>query len=233
MTFDFNLILSSLPQIAAGIGITLKLMAYSTVIGLVLAVLILLMRISSRWFLTWPAMGYIYFLRGTPILVQIFIIYYGLPQLDFVRDSILWPVLREPFGCCVVALSLNSSAYISEILRGGVLGVDKGVNEAAKALGLSAPQRFIYVVSPIAVRLALPAYSNEFISMMKATALASTVTLLDITGVARTIVANTFAPFEIFIAAALIYLAMAWAFQVGFGKIEDYLGKYMKREASA
>ncbi|MGO4816384.1 ABC transporter permease subunit, partial [Cupriavidus sp. 2MCAB6] len=139
---------------------------------------------------------------GTPILVQIFIIYHGLPQLDFVRESVLWPVLREPFGCCVVALSLNSSAYISEILRGGVLGVDKGVNEAARALGLSAPQRFIYVVTPIAVRLALPAYSNEFISMMKATALASTVTLLDITGVARTIVSNTFAPFEIFIAAA-------------------------------
>jgi His/Glu/Gln/Arg/opine family amino acid ABC transporter permease subunit len=233
MNFDFSLILSSLPQIAAGLGITLKLMAYSTVIGLVLAVLILLMRISGRWFFTWPAMGYIYFLRGTPILVQIFIIYYGLPQLDFIRDSVLWPVLREPFGCCVVALSLNSSAYISEILRGGVLGVDKGVNEAARALGLSAPQRFIYVVTPIAVRLALPAYSNEFISMMKATALASTVTLLDITGVARTIVANTFAPFEIFIAAALIYLVMAWAFQVGFGKLEDYLGKYMKREASA
>ncbi len=233
MNFDFNLILSSLPQIAAGLGITLKLMAYSTAIGLVLAVLILLMRISGRWYLTWPAMGYIYFLRGTPILVQIFIIYHGLPQLDFVRESVLWPVLREPFGCCVVALSLNSSAYISEILRGGVLGVDKGVNEAARALGLSAPQRFIYIVTPIAVRLALPAYSNEFISMMKATALASTVTLLDITGVARTIVSNTFAPFEIFIAAALIYLAMAWVFQVGFGKLEDYLGKYTKRGASA
>ncbi|MGO4741305.1 ABC transporter permease [Bosea sp. 2KB_26] len=233
MNFDFNLILSSLPQIAAGLGITLKLMAYSTAIGLVLAVLILLMRISGRWYLAWPAMGYIYFLRGTPILVQIFIIYHGLPQLDFVRESVLWPVLREPFGCCVVALSLNSSAYISEILRGGVLGVDKGVNEAARALGLSAPQRFIYIVTPIAVRLALPAYSNEFISMMKATALASTVTLLDITGVARTIVSNTFAPFEIFIAAALIYLAMAWVFQVGFGKLEDYLGKYTKRGASA
>lgn len=232
MTFDFGLIFSSLPQIIAGIGITLKLLVMSTVIGLALAVLILLMRISGRRYLAWPAKAYIYFFRGTPILVQIFLIYHGLPQFDFIRDSILWPILRQPFGCCVVALSLNTSAYVSEILRGGVLGVDNGVKEAATALGLTRPQRFIYVISPIAVRISLPAYSNEFISMMKATALASTVTLMDITGVARTIVSNTFAPFEIFIAAALIYLVMAWAFQVGFGKLESYVSRYTRRDAS-
>lgn len=232
MTFDFGLIFSSLPQIIAGIGITLKLLVMSTVIGLALAVLILLMRISGRRYLAWPAKAYIYFFRGTPILVQIFLIYHGLPQFDFIRDSILWPILRQPFGCCVVALSLNTSAYVSEILRGGVLGVDNGVKEAATALGLTRPQRFIYVISPIAVRISLPAYSNEFISMMKATALASTVTLMDITGVARTIVSNTFAPFEIFIAAALIYLVMAWAFQVGFGKLESYVSRYTRRDSS-
>ncbi|WP_104493296.1 ABC transporter permease [Paracoccus denitrificans] len=232
MSFDFNLVFSSLPLIASGIGITLKLLIISTLFGLALAVLILLMRISGRWYLVWPAKAYIYFLRGTPILVQIFIIYHGLPQFGFIRDSILWPLLREPFGCCVLALSLNTSAYVSEILRGGVLGVDKGVNEAAMALGLTRTQRFVYIISPIAVRLALPAYSNEFISMMKATALASTVTLLDITGVARTIVSKTFAPFEIFISAALIYLVMAWIFQMGFGKLESYVGRYTKRDTA-
>jgi polar amino acid transport system permease protein len=232
MTFDFALIFSSIPQIIAGIGITLKLLVISTAIGLALAILILLMRISGRRYLAWPAKAYIYFFRGTPILVQIFLIYHGLPQFDFIRDSILWPILRQPFGCCVIALSLNTAAYVSEILRGGVLGVDNGVKEAATALGLTRPQRFIYVISPIAVRISLPAYSNEFISMMKATALASTVTLMDITGVARTIVSNTFAPFEIFIAAALIYLVMAWAFQVGFGKLENYIGRYTRRDAS-
>jgi His/Glu/Gln/Arg/opine family amino acid ABC transporter permease subunit len=233
MSFDIDLILSSLPQIASGIGITLKLLFLSMLCGLMLAIVVLLLRLSGRWYLTWPAKAYIYFLRGTPILVQIFIIYHGLPQFDFIRESILWPVLRQPFGCCVVAMTLNSSAYISEILRGGVLGVDKGVGEAARALGLSPRQRFIYVTAPIAVRLALPAYSNEFISMMKATALASTVTLMDITGVARTIVSKTFAPFEIFIAAALIYLAMAWFFQLCFGRLEAHVSRYMKREASA
>lgn len=231
MSFNVDLIFSSLPLIATGIGITLQLLLLSSVLGLLLGICIMLMRISGRWYLAWPAMAYIYFLRGTPILVQIFLIYYGLPQFEFIRDSFLWVVLREPFGCCVVALTLNSSAYISEILRGGVLGVDRGVLEAGEALGLSTSQRFIYLTAPIAVRISLPAYSNEFISMMKATALASTVTLMDITGVARTIVAATFAPFEIFISAALIYLVMAWVFQVGFGMLEAYASRYMKKEA--
>lgn len=233
MSFDVALILSSLPQIAAGIGLTLKLLFLSMFFGLMLAIVILLLRICGRWYLTWPAKAYIYFLRGTPILVQLFIIYHGLPQFEAVRESIFWPLLRQPFGCCVLALTLNSSAYISEILRGGVLGVDKGVNEAARALGLSPRQRFVYITTPIAVRLALPAYSNEFISMMKATALASTVTLMEITGVARTIVSKTFAPFEIFIAAALIYLVMAWFFQFCFGHLEAYASRYVKRDASA
>ncbi|MGC4123299.1 MAG: ABC transporter permease [Myxococcales bacterium] len=233
MSFDFGLIFSSLPQLLSGLAVTLKLLFFSTLIGLALAIVILLMRLSGRQWLIWPAKTYIYFLRGTPILVQIFLIYYGLPQFDAVRDSVFWPLLRQPFFCCMVALALNTSAYVSEILRGGVMGVDKGVYEAAKALGLTARQRFIYVISPIAIRIALPAYGNEIISMMKATALASTVTLLDVTGVARTIVADTFAPFEIFIAAAIIYLVMAWLFQLSFGVIEERIGRYMKREASS
>ena len=230
MSFDFGLIASSLPLIVSGISVTLQLLLLSSVLGLLLAVGILLMRISGRWYLAWPAMAYIYFFRGTPILVQIFLIYHGLPQFEFVRDSIFWPILREPFGCCVLALTLNSGAYVSEILRGGVMGVERGLTEAASALGLSARQRFIYIVSPIAIRLSLPAYSNDFISMLKATALASTVTLLDITGVARTIVAKTFAPYEIFISAAIIYLVMTWLIQIGFGRLEAYASHYVRKD---
>jgi len=232
MNFDLGLIADSIPKILEGLGITLKLLAYSSVIGFVLAVCILLMRISGRWYLAWPAMVYIFFFRGTPILVQIFLIYHGLPQFEVIRDNaVLWPILREPFGCCVVALSLNSGAYVSEILRGGVLGVDRGVLEAGKALGLSTPQRFVYLTTPIAVRLAIPAYSNDFISMLKATALASTVTLMDLTGVARTIVSETFAPYEIFIAAAIIYLVLTWIFQKGFGLLERRMSRYLRRDA--
>jgi len=189
------------------------------------------MRISGRWFLVAPAVVYIYIFRGTPILVQIFVIYYGLPQFEFIREGVLWPFLREPFWCCILALSLNAGAYVSEILRGGVLGVDKGILEAASAVGISKTQSFIYITSPIAIRLSLPAYSNDIISMTKATALASTVTLLDMTGVARTMVAQTFAPYEIFISVAIIYMVMAWMIQKGFSMAEKRMSRYVKRTA--
>jgi len=233
MAFDFGLIAASLPQLLVGLGTTLELLVLASVGGLLLAIIILLMRLSGRWWLVWPARAYIYFFRGTPILVQIFLIYHGLPQFDAVRDGVLWPVLRQPFFCCTLALALNSAAYVSEILRGGVLGVDKGVLEAARALALTAPQRFIYVTAPIAVRIALPAYGNEIISMMKATALASTVTLLDVTGVARMLMSVHLAPFEIFIAAALIYMTMTWLFQLGFSRLEGRVNPTIKRQASA
>lgn len=225
--FDLTLITESVPKILSGIGITFQLMVLSAVLGLILAVILLLMRISGKWYLSWPAQVHIYIFRGTPILVQIFIIYYGLPQFDFIRDSIFWPILREPFGCAVLALTLNTGAYVSEILRGGVLGVDRGILEAGSALGLSAKQKFIYLTTPIAARLALPAYSNDFISLMKATSLASTITLLDMTGIARTIVAQTFAPYEIFISLAIIYMILTFFIQKTFGRIEKYLSRYV------
>jgi len=176
-------------------------------------------------------MVYIYIFRGTPILVQIFIIYYGLPQLEFVRDSIFWPILKEPFGCAIVALSLNTGAYLSEIFRGGVLGVDRGLTEAAAALGISVRQRFIYITSPIAIRLCLPAYSNDVVSLMKSTALASTITLLDMMGIARTIVAETYAPYEVFISVMVIYLVITWAIQRTFAWIEKRMSRHVRREA--
>jgi polar amino acid transport system permease protein len=166
MSFDFALIVDSIPKMLMGFGLTFQLLSLSALLGTTLAIILLLMRISGRWYLSVPTMIYIYIFRGTPILVQIFIIYYGLPQLDFIRDSIFWPILREPFGCAILALTLNTGAYVSEILRGGVLGVDRGLNEAGAALGLSVRHRFIYITSPIAIRLALPAYSNDIISLM-------------------------------------------------------------------
>ena len=175
-------------------------------------------------------MVYIYIFRGTPILVQIFIIYYGLPQLELVRESILWPILREPFGCAIVALSLNTGAYVSEIFRGGVLGVDRGMKEAGAALGLSATQRFIYITAPIAIRLCLPAYSNDVVSLMKSTALASTITLLDMMGIARTIVAETYAPYEVFLSLMVIYLVLTWIIQRSFGWIEKRMSRHVKKE---
>lgn len=230
MTFDLNLVLESLPRMLAGAGITLQLLLVSGFLGLVLAILLLLMRISGKFYLDWIAQVYIYIFRGTPILVQIFIIYYGLPQFEALRDSVFWHILREPTGCAILALTLNTGAYVSEILRGGVLGVDKGLLEAGSALGMSARQKFIYITTPLATRLSLPAYSNDVISLLKSTALASTITITDMTGIARTIVADTYAPYEVFISLAIVYMIFTFGIQKLFGVIERFLGRYTRRE---
>ena len=231
MIFDFALIADSIPKMLTGFWMTFELWFLSAVLGMALAIILLLMRISGRWYLFSAAMIYIYIFRGTPILVQIFIIYHGMPQLEFVRESMFWPILREPFGCAILALTLNTGAYVSEILRGGVLGVDRGLKEAGAALGLSATHRFIYITTPIAIRLALPAYSNDIISLMKSTALASTITLLDMMGIARTIVAETYAPYEIFISLMIIYLIMTWITQRTFGWLEKRMSRHVRSEA--
>ena len=231
MSFDLALIVDSIPKMLSGIGVTLELLVVSGLLGLLLAIVLLLMRISGKFYLDWPAQVYIYVFRGTPILVQIFIIYYGMPQFEAVRDSIFWPILRDPTGCAILALSLNTGAYVSEILRGGVLGVNRGLLEAGSALGMSARHNFIYITTPIAVRLALPAYSNDVISLLKSTALASTITIEDMTGIARTIVSETYAPYEIFISLAIIYMIFTFGIQKLFGRIERFLGRYTEREA--
>jgi len=228
VSFDVSLVFASLPEIVGGIGVTVQLLVLSLLLGLVLAVATALMRISRIPLLAWPALAYVYVFRGTPILVQLFVIYYGLPQFAFIQESVLWPILREPYWCAIIAFTLNNGAYAAEILRGGIQGVDRGLHEAGRALGLSPRQRFIYVTAPIAVRLALPAYSNEMISLLKATALASTITMADVTGVARTIVAKTFAPYEIFISAALVYLAMTWLIQRAVALAERRASRYVR-----
>ena len=231
MNINFSLIIESLPEMLMGFGITLKLLFVSGFLGLILAIILLLMRLSGKFFLDWPAQVYIYVFRGTPILVQIFIIYYGLPQFDTIRESIFWPILREPTGCAILALTLNTGAYVSEILRGGVLAVDRGLLEAASALGMSARHKFIYITTPIATRIALPAYSNDVVSLLKSTALASTITITDMTGIARTIVSETYAPYEIFISLAIIYMICTFWIQKLFGFFEKILSRYTIREA--
>jgi len=231
MSLDVALVVDSIPEMLVGIGLTFELLFLSLFLGTALGIFLLILRISGRWYLSWPTMVYIYIFRGTPILVQIFIIYYGFPQLDFIRhNDILWTIFREPFGCAIVALSLNTGAYLSEIFRGGVLGVDRGLKEAGAALGLSVTQRFIYVTSPIAIRLCLPAYSNDVVSLMKSTALASTITLLDMMGIARTIVAETYAPYEVFVSVMVIYLIITWAIQRIFGWIEKRMSRHVRSE---
>jgi len=199
----------SWPELLNAVPVTLTLAVTSLAIGFVLAMIIALMRLAPSKILSNAAYGFVYIFRSTPLLVQIFLIYYGSGQFrGFFENMGLWVFLREPWFCAIFALTLNTGAYSSEIIRGGIQSVHWGQVEAAKAIGMSAIKRFKRIVFPQAVRQALPAYGNEIILMVKSTSLASTITILDITGVAKKIIAATWSPIEIFIIAGAIYLTL-------------------------
>ena len=211
-----------LPLFWGGLQVTLELLIVSTIVGLALSVPIALMRLSPSRPISVPATVYTTFFRGTPLLVQIFLIYYGLPQFDAVRNSVIWPLLRDPMPCALLAFSLNMSAYTSEVVRGGILGVPKGEREAAMACGMSYWLMLRRVILPRAFRIALPALSNEVVLQLKATALASTVTLLDITGVGRRLEARTYTTEALYI-AGVIYVALTVLIAQSFRLLEARL----------
>lgn len=208
---NVEVMIEALPALVDGLWLTLGLVALALLLGFAIALPTALARLSPVAALRWVSWGYIFFFRGTPLLVQIFLIYYGLSQFEAIRESFLWPVLREPFWCTLIALALNTGAYTAEVFRGGILSVAHNQIEAARAIGMSPVTAFRRIVWPQTVRQALPAYGNEIILMVKASSLASTVTLMDLTGVARTLAADTYMPIEIYTMAAVIYLALTFA----------------------
>lgn len=203
---DFLLMIESVPVLLQGLPLTLSLVAFSVGLGFVVALGVAVVRLSPWRIAARLAEAYVFVFRSTPLLVQLFLIYYGLGQFSWIRESFLWPLLREPYGCAVLALMLNTGAYSSEILRGGIQSVPAGQVEAARACGMSGVLLFRRIIAPLALRQALPAYGNEIILMVKASSLASTVTLLEITGLARKLISQTYAVFEIFLLAGAIYL---------------------------
>jgi len=225
---NFQAILDSLPKLLSGTVLTLELVGVSLLIGLLLALPMALMRVSRRPLVRMLPYGYIFFFRGTPLLVQIFMIYYGASQFEWIRESALWPILREPYWCAIIAFALNTGAYTAEILRGAIQAVPRGEIEAARAIGMSLPLAYRRIILPQAVRIGLPAYGNEIILMIKGSALASTITLLDLTGMARTLIARNYLPVEMFLTAGLIYLAMTLVLTQLFGALERRLGRHLR-----
>ena len=207
---DFDLILSSFPKLLIASVTTLKLLSVSLVIGLCLGLFFAVLRIKDNIILGKIAYVYSYIFRGTPLLVQIFIIYYGFGQVEFIRESFLWVILKEPYWCAIIAFALNTGAYTSEILRSAFQTIKPGFIEAGKSLGVPNKIIFYKIQIPIAIRQSLPAYGNEIILMLKGTSLASTVTLMDLTGVAKFIISTTFKPIEVFIIAGSIYLFLTF-----------------------
>jgi len=207
---DFDLMITSFPKLLGATVITLKLLSASLFFGLFLGLFFAILRLNKNIFINKFAYGYSYVFRGTPLLVQIFIIYFGLGQIEYLRSTVLWVILKEPYWCAIIAFTLNTGAYTSEILRSAFQTIKPGIIEAGKSLGISNKIIFYKIQIPIAIRQSLPAYGNEIILMMKGTSLASTVTLMDLTGVAKYIISTTFKPIEVFIVAGGIYLFMTF-----------------------
>ena len=207
---DLELMINSFPKLLSATVITLKLLSVSLIIGLFIGLLFAILRLNKNIFINKFAYGYSYLFRGTPLLVQIFIIYFGLGQIEYLRTTFLWTILREPYWCAIIAFALNTGAYTSEILRSAFQTIKPGIIEAGKSLGISNKIIFYKIQIPIAIRQSLPAYGNEIILMMKGTSLASTVTIMDLTGVAKYIISTTFRPVEVFIVAGGIYLFMTF-----------------------
>ena len=207
---DLELMINSFPKLLNAAVITLKLLSVSLIIGLFVGLFFAILRLNKNIFINRFAYGYSYIFRGTPLLVQIFIIYFGLGQIEYLRSTVLWVILKEPYWCAIIAFALNTGAYTSEILRSAFQTIKPGIIEAGKSLGISNKVIFYKIQIPIAIRQSLPAYGNEIILMMKGTSLASTVTIMDLTGVAKYIISTTFKPIEVFIVAGGIYLFMTF-----------------------
>lgn len=220
---NWEVIWKWLPKLAEGAWLTLELVGIAVVVGLLIAIPLGMARSSKLWYVRAVPYSYIFFFRGTPLLLQLFLVYYGLAQFEAVREGPLWPYLRDPYWCALIAMTMHTAAYIAEIIRGSIQAVPSGEVEAARALGMSRWQTLVHVVLPRAARIGLPAYSNEVILMLKASSLASTITLLELTGMARTVIARTYLPVEIFFAAGLFYLVMTFILVQGFRLLERWL----------
>lgn len=230
--FDYPLIFGSLPALLQGLLMTIQLVVISAAIGLLLTIPLALLRVSKNPWVWMPVYGYTYLFRGTPLLIQLFLIYYGLGQFDWIKETFLWTYFREAYWCCLTAFTLNTAAYSTEILRGAIQNVPHGEMEAARACGMSKWLLYRRIVLPRAFRIMLPAYSNEVISVLQASAISSVVTLMDLTGVARVIIARTFAPYEIFITIAVIYLAVTYLIDFGFRTVEHRLSGHLRDRPS-
>ena len=207
---DIELMINSFPKLLNATLITLKLLSVSLILGLFIGLGFAILRMNNNKLINKFAYGYSYIFRGTPLLVLIFIIYFGLGQIEYLRTTFLWVVLKEPYWCAIIAFSLNTGAYTSEILRSAFQTIKPGYLEAGRSLGIPSKIIFTKIQIPIAIKQSLPAYGNEIILMLKGTSLASTVTLMDLTGVAKYIISTTFKPVEVFIVAGGIYLFMTF-----------------------
>ena len=230
---DLAVVWDNLPKLIGGAFVTVELTAVSVALGLCLAVPLALMRVSRHPAARLPVHAFIFYFRGTPLLIQIFLIYYGSGQFQEILSRVgLWGFFREAHFCAILALTLNTAAYTAEILRGAIQAVPHGEIEAARACGMSGLLLRRRIILPIAMRLAWPAYTNEVIFLLQASSLVSIITIMDITGVTRQLAARHFAFYELFVSAAIFYLILVYGLLFVFRKFEGRIMKHSAAHAS-
>ncbi len=211
-----------------GLVTTVQLVFLSLLLGLLLAVPLAIMRTAKPLWVSGPVWLYTYLFRGTPLLIQLYIIYYGIAQIEGIQQTFWWTIFKEPFYPALLAFTLNTAAYTTEIIRGAIVATPYGEIEAAKAYGMSWALRMRRIVLPSAARRAVQAYSNEVIFMLHASAIASVVTIVDLTGAARNIYSRFYAPFDAFIAVAVLYMILTFILVYTFRKLEQHLLRHQR-----
>jgi arginine/ornithine transport system permease protein len=227
MNFDPVLAWHSLPALCHGLLVTIALAALVPVLGLVISVPMALAR-QSRWkALAWPAAAYVIFFRGTPAMILLFFVYFGLGQIFGAHDGLLGALFSNAFLCAVIGFALNHSSYVTEIVRGGLQSVPRGVVEAASALGIERRDVFLRVRLPLAVRFGLKAYQNEVILFTKATAVVSVITVIDLTGAANQVFYDTYDPLTPLLTAAAFYWVLVNLLRLGMSRLDIWLNPHL------
>lgn len=230
---DFAFLGQTTVTLLKAVPMTLALFSLSVATGGLLALLVVWMRVGGNRGLSAIARAYIFVFRGSPLLIQMFLIFYGLGQFDVIRNGPLWPFLREPFVCAVLSLALCTAGYSAEIFRGGIRAISPREVEAARAIGMSGFLLVRRIVAPVAFRHALPAYSTEVVLMMKSTALASLVTVWEVTGVAQRLISQTYRTMEVFLCAAAIYLVLNFIVLQAMSLLERSLSRHRRAMPSS
>jgi arginine/ornithine transport system permease protein len=228
---DWAVIAENVPAFAKGLWVTLYLLVIACASGFVLSVPLAVARVSPRRWLSGPVWLFTYVMRGTPLLVQMFMVYHGLAQFEAVRESIAWTILKSPWWCAWIVFTLNTTAYTTEIFAGAIRETPSGEVEAARAYGLSEAAIYRRILLPSALRRALPQYGNEVVMMMHATAIASTVTLVEITRVARDVYYNHLSAVESFGVAAVIYFVLTFSIAGLFKLVEKRVLRHLRPAA--
>jgi arginine/ornithine transport system permease protein len=229
---DFSIVANNLGLYFSGLWTTVWLVAVALVLGLLLAVPLGVMRTSRNPLVNGPVWAYTYFFRGTPLFIQLSMIYFGMAQFEAVKASIFWPLLREAWFCAILAFTLNTAAYTAEIVRGTILATPRGEIEAAKACGMSPGLMLRRVTLPSAFRRALPAYGNEVIFMLHGSAVASVITIVDLTGAARIVNSRFYTPYEAFLTAAVFYGALTFLIVWAFRRLEHRWHAHLRPRAT-